>query len=213
MAQIDVTVAAIIERDGTFLTVEEMVGGQRVFNQPAGHLEIGESLEAAAVREVLEETGYAFQPQALLGFFLWQGEAGSFLRVAFIGSARPPHGEYELDEGIIAAHWLSRAELAVRADRLRSPMVLSCIDSYLEGRRYPLEAINAQAYRFRIFASPSAPGCSFSYGTWLSGTSVVPAMSCMSGPLDETKISPVTCSPWRSLVRRYSNALPRWVGS
>ncbi|HMB74468.1 MAG TPA: NUDIX hydrolase [Gammaproteobacteria bacterium] len=140
--KIDVTVAAIIERDGRFLMVEELVGGQHVFNQPAGHLENGESLEAAAVREVLEETGYAFRPHALLGLFLWQGESRSFLRVAFIGAAQAPQGECRLDDGIIAAHWLSRDELARQSARLRSPMVLSCIDRYLAGSRYPLEAIN-----------------------------------------------------------------------
>jgi len=141
--QIDVTVAAIIEREEKFLIVEELVGGRRVFNQPAGHLESGESLEAAAVREVLEETGHEFRPEALLGFFLWQqNERRSFLRVAFIGSAQPPQGEHELDEGIIAAHWLSRSELARFGNRLRSPMVLHCVDRYLEGRRYPLGAIH-----------------------------------------------------------------------
>lgn len=152
--QIDVTVAAIIERDERFLMVEELVSGQRVFNQPAGHLENGESLEAAAIREVLEETGYDFQPQALLGFFLWQeGATRSFLRVAFIGTAHPPQGEYELDEGIIAAHWLSRAELARQGARLRSPMVLNCIDRYLEGNRFPLAAIHHLLQTFDSIAN------------------------------------------------------------
>ena len=140
-ARIDVTVAAIIERDNRFLMVEELVGGKRVFNQPAGHLEHGESLPEAAVREVLEETGHAFAPEALLGAFLWRTGVRTFLRVAFIGSATPPQGDVELDDGIIAARWLSRAELAQRSAALRSPMVMLCIDRYLEGTRYPLEAI------------------------------------------------------------------------
>lgn len=139
--QIDVTVAAIIERNERFLIVEEFVGGQRVFNQPAGHLENGESLEAAVVREVLEETGYRFHPLALLGVLLWQHGDRSFLRVTFIGEAEQPQGNCTLDEGIVATHWLSRSELAQRDAMLRSPMVMHCIDRYLDGISYPLDAI------------------------------------------------------------------------
>jgi NADH pyrophosphatase NudC (nudix superfamily) len=139
--QIDVTVAAIIERDEQFLVVEELVGGNRVFNQPAGHLENGETLEAAVIREVLEETGHRFRPLALLGVLLWQSDERSFLRVTFIGEAESPAGACELDEGIVATHWLTRAELAERGTMLRSPMVLHCIDKYCEGISYPLDAI------------------------------------------------------------------------
>jgi 8-oxo-dGTP pyrophosphatase MutT (NUDIX family) len=140
-SRIDVTVAAVIERDERFLVVEEIVGGDHVYNQPAGHLEIGETLEAAAIREVLEETGYRFVPQSLLGFVLWQRPERSFLRVTFIGEAAPPPGECQLDEGIVAAHWMTRNELVQRRSKLRSPMVLDCIDRYLAGERYPLDAV------------------------------------------------------------------------
>jgi 8-oxo-dGTP pyrophosphatase MutT (NUDIX family) len=140
-SRIDVTVAAVIERDERFLVVEELVGGKRVFNQPAGHLETGETLQAAAIREVLEETGHKFIPRALLGLILWQLDDRSFLRVTFVGEAESPSGECRLDEGIIATHWLTRGELVQRRSRLRSPMVLSCIDRYLAGERYPLHVV------------------------------------------------------------------------
>lgn len=139
---IDVTVAAVIQRQDSFLIVEEMVGGRRVFNQPAGHVEEGESLEEAAVREVLEETGYRFTPLALVGLFTWRGESKSYLRIAFSGEAEAPSAPAQLDDGIIAAHWLSRQELLQRAAMLRSPMVMRCIERHDEGIQYPLSFVN-----------------------------------------------------------------------
>jgi len=140
---IDVTVAAIIERDGRFLLVEERVGGKLVLNQPAGHLEPGESLLEAVVRETLEETGHRFIPDQVVGLYLWQRSGGgtTFLRVTFCGSAEDPNGPYRLDDGIEATHWLSRDELLNHAAELRSPMVLRCIDDYAAGRRYPLDCL------------------------------------------------------------------------
>lgn len=140
---IDVTVAAVIERGGKFLMVEERAPDALVLNQPAGHLELGESLPAAVAREVLEETAHRFEPQHVVGFYLWHSaEAGiTYLRVAFCGTAEPLDGDRALDEGIVALHWLTRAELAERADRLRSPMVLRCIDDYLAGQRHPLRCL------------------------------------------------------------------------
>jgi 8-oxo-dGTP pyrophosphatase MutT (NUDIX family) len=140
---IDVTVAAVIERDGKFLMVEERAPDALVLNQPAGHLEHGESLLAAVAREVFEETAHRFQPQHVVGFYLWHSaEAGiTYLRIAFCGSAEPAGGHTALDEGIVALHWLTRAELAQRSQQLRSPMVLRCIDDYLAGRRYPLHCL------------------------------------------------------------------------
>ena len=140
---IDVTVAAIIERDGRFLLVEERVSGDLVLNQPAGHLEHGESLLAAVVREALEETGHRFTPSHVVGFYLWRREeaATTYLRVAFCGSAEAPARPVALDDGIVAVHWLSRPQLLSRQRQLRSPMVLRCLDDYLAGRRYPLDCL------------------------------------------------------------------------
>ena len=138
---IDVTVAAVIERDGRFLLVEERVGGALVLNQPAGHLEHGESLLDAVAREAFEETGYRFVPSHIVGFYLWRAEetGTTYLRVAFCGVAEPPTNTPTLDEGIVAVHWLTRAQLTSR--RLRSPMVLRCLDDYAAGCRYPLDCL------------------------------------------------------------------------
>src|SRR5690606_34779880 len=110
--------------------VEEMVGGTPVLNQPAGHLEPGESLAEAAVRETLEETGYGFTPREVVGIYLWKSEESgiTFLRVAFCGTAVAPAATPRLDDGIVAVHWLSRGQLLSRGAQLRSPMVLHCIE-------------------------------------------------------------------------------------
>jgi 8-oxo-dGTP pyrophosphatase MutT (NUDIX family) len=139
---IDVTVAAVIEREGRFLLVEERCAGRLVLNQPAGHLEHGESLLAAVTREALEETGHRFTPHQVVGFYLWRSDSGTtFLRVAFAGTAEPPQGVAKLDDGIVAVHWLSRDQIVKRAAHLRSPTVLRCLDDYLAGRRYPLDCL------------------------------------------------------------------------
>lgn len=140
---IDVTVAAVIERDGRFLLVEERVGGKLVLNQPAGHLEHGESLTAAVVREALEETGHRFTPSHVVGFYLWRAEetGATFLRVTFAGTAEAPATTPRLDDGIVGVHWLSRPQILSRAAHLRSPMVLRCLDDYLAGRRFPLDCL------------------------------------------------------------------------
>jgi 8-oxo-dGTP pyrophosphatase MutT (NUDIX family) len=140
---IDVTVAAIIERDARFLFVEELVSGARVLNQPAGHLEPGESLSHAVARETLEETGYRFEPTDVVGIYLWQSEAGTtFLRVVFCGLHEAPAEPPRLDEGIIDVHWLSRSQLLARERELRSPLVLRCLNDYAAGVRYPLEVLS-----------------------------------------------------------------------
>jgi 8-oxo-dGTP pyrophosphatase MutT (NUDIX family) len=138
-----VTVAAVIERNGRFLIVEEVSNGQLVYNQPAGHLDEGESLITAAVRETLEETAWSFTPDALVGIYRWRnpGSNNTYLRVCFTGQCTTHDPNQTLDEGIVRALWLSRAELCA-SGRLRSPMVLRCIDDYLAGSRYPLSLLS-----------------------------------------------------------------------
>ena len=137
------TVAAIIERDNKFLMVEELVNNQRVFNQPAGHLDPDESLIDAVIRETLEETAWGFTPEAITGIYLWKhpenGE--SFLRVAFCGTCHDHHAEQTLDDGILQAVWKSRDELIQLQRQLRSPLVINCIDDYLAGKRFPLDML------------------------------------------------------------------------
>ena len=140
------TVAAVIERDGKFLLVEEMAEGRRVLNQPAGHLDPGESLIAACVRETLEETAHAFAPTALVGIYRWHYAPAdnTFLRFAFAGAIAGFDASRKLDSEIIATHWLSRAELAQQEELHRSPLVMRCVDDYLKGRRYPLELFSSE---------------------------------------------------------------------
>ena len=139
-----VTVAAIVEKDGRFLMVEEEVHSARVLNNPAGHLESGESFMDAVRRETLEETGWEFLPETVTGIYLWKNPTldASFVRVAFHGRCGKHHPERPLDTGIIAPHWLTRAELAGDVYKLRSPMVLRCIDDHLAGRHFPLELLS-----------------------------------------------------------------------
>lgn len=138
-----VTVAAVVQRDNRFLMVEEHASGKLVINQPAGHLEAGESLAEAVARETLEETAWNFTPEALLGIYQWQqpGRNRTYLRFAFTGQVAGHDPSMKLDQGIVRALWLTRRELEERAPRLRGPMVMQCIDDYLAGRRYPLDVL------------------------------------------------------------------------
>lgn len=142
------TVATIIEKEGKFLCVEEqsVSQGQRVINQPAGHLEANETLIAAAIRETLEETGWDVTPTALLGVYVYTAPANgiTYHRYCFIAAADHYDPVRPLDTGIIQALWLSRVELEAQQDRLRSPLVTRCIDDYLAGIRFPLSAIVEQ---------------------------------------------------------------------
>lgn len=139
----DVTVAAVVERDGQFLFVEERAGGRVVLNQPAGHLESDETLPYAVAREVLEETGWTFVPEHVVGIYLWQPEnlARTFLRVAFTGRLDGHDASRPLDHGILRTRWLDRSQLASHGTRHRSPLVLRCVDDYLAGARYPIELL------------------------------------------------------------------------
>jgi 8-oxo-dGTP pyrophosphatase MutT (NUDIX family) len=140
------TVAAVIERDGRFLLVEEISDGRRVLNQPAGHLDPGESLVEACVRETLEETAYAFEPTSLVGIYRWHYAPAdnTFLRFAFAGSVGNVDASRTLDTEIVATHWLSREDLAARPEMHRSPLVMRCVDDYLAGRRFPLDVFSKE---------------------------------------------------------------------
>lgn len=118
--------------------VEEKQNNETVINQPAGHLEYGESLQAAVIRETFEETAWRFQPEAITGIYRWVHPEleRTYLRVSYTGTVSRHHPDQALDDGILSAQWLSREELQKR--KLRSPLVMRCIDDYLAGHRYPL---------------------------------------------------------------------------
>lgn len=141
MENTHLTVAAVVEKRGRFLVVEEYSGGQKVINQPAGHVETGETFIDAVVREVREETAWGFEPAAIIGVYLWEHPATAerFLRVSFSGTVHDHHATQALDDGIIRTLWLDRDELIRRAAALRSPMVMKVIDDYRENIRYPLQ--------------------------------------------------------------------------
>lgn len=143
-----VTVAAIIERDGKFLLVEEEVddghGGIELrYNQPAGHLDEGESLIAACARETLEESAWQFTPRHLVGVYQWRRPARdiTYLRFAYCGDLGEYDAQRTLDQGIVQALWLTPAEAEARRERHRSPLVMQCIADYLAGQRFPLDLV------------------------------------------------------------------------
>jgi len=134
-----VSVAAVVECEGRFLMVEETIRGRDVINQPAGHLEDGESLVEAVRRETLEETRWRFEPQAVTGVYRYRTPAGdTFIRFCFTGAVFDHDAARAVDSEIRQVTWLGRDELEARRDELRTPMVLRCIDDYLAGTRYPL---------------------------------------------------------------------------
>ncbi len=138
----DLTVAAIAEIDGRFLMVQERAARRVVLNQPAGHVEPGESLRDAVVRESREETGREFRPESVTGLYLWQGPAGrTVLRVAFAGRVGDPVAGAKLDRAILRTLWLDRRELEARAAEHRSPLVMASIGDYLRGSRHSLELL------------------------------------------------------------------------
>jgi len=139
----NVVVAAIVEREGKFLLVEEEAEGQLVLNQPAGHLDEGESLLDAVVRETLEETAWRFQPQALLGVYRWPHPTKgiTYLRFAFTGYVTHHEESRALDHDIVRTLWLSPEEIRAERARHRSPQVERCLNDYLAGQCYPLELL------------------------------------------------------------------------
>ena len=139
----NVTVAAIVRQDERFLLVEEHIEGRAMLNQPAGHLEEGETLVEAVVRETLEETGWHFAPRALLGVYRWSSPADrrTFLRFAFTGDLLRHDADRPLDQGIIRTLWMTPGEIAQSVHRHRSPQVQHCVNDFLAGTHYPLECL------------------------------------------------------------------------
>lgn len=139
----NVTVAAVIEAQGRYLLVQERDHGALVFNQPAGHLEPGESLLQAVVRETLEETGRRFEPEALVGIYRYHSPEQhiTYLRVCFCGPASEPDPAAERDPDIADSVWLAPETLQERSAELRSPMVQRCIEDHRAGRRFPLDLL------------------------------------------------------------------------
>jgi ADP-ribose pyrophosphatase YjhB (NUDIX family) len=142
-----VTVAAVIEEAGRFLLVEEHTPEGLRLNNPAGHLEQGESPLQAVQREALEETARHFEPQHLLGVYLARlrreprGEDVTYVRFAYAGHVGPPEPGRALDAGIVRTVWMSPEEVRASRAHHRSPLVLRCIEDHLAGRRLPLEAV------------------------------------------------------------------------
>jgi len=138
-----VTVAAIMERDGRFLFVEEEADGRRVLNQPAGHLDPGESLAAACRREAMEETAHEFEPTGLVGIYRWHyaPKDVTFLRFCFSGKVLN-RTERPLDKEIMGLHWLSLDELKAKSAMHRSPLVQRCVEDHLAGRNFPLGVLS-----------------------------------------------------------------------
>ncbi len=138
-----VTVAAIVEHDGRFLLVEEHTPDGLRLNNPAGHLEAGETPLDGAIREALEETACAFRPEALLGIYLAPGRADvTYLRIAFRGKVGEPIAGRTLDVGIVRRVWLTPDEVRASRAMHRSPLVVQCVEDHLAGRSYPLDIIH-----------------------------------------------------------------------
>lgn len=142
----NVTVAAIIERDGRFLLVEEHSGDGLRLNSPAGHLDPGESPAEGCVRETLEETAHHFTPTALVGVYMARSrpvaEGGAdvtYMRFAFAGTLGAHEPGRALDDGIVRTLWMTPEEIRASASRHRSPLLLQGVEDYLAGKRYPLE--------------------------------------------------------------------------
>jgi 8-oxo-dGTP pyrophosphatase MutT (NUDIX family) len=140
----NVTVAAIVERDGRFLLVEEQTEDGIRFNQPAGHLDQGESLVAACAREAMEETAWQFRPTSLVGVYQWPRPKSdiTYLRFAFAGELGNEEAGRPLDEGILRAVWMTPAEIEASQQSHRSPLIWQSVLDWLAGRRYPLDLIH-----------------------------------------------------------------------
>lgn len=145
--QAHVTVATIVEDQGRFLFVEEIKGGQKVLNQPAGHLDPNESLQHAAVRETLEETGWDVELTSVIGIYLYTAPSNgvTYQRICFAAKALRHHPEYALDEGIVGPAWMTRDELMTQQHRWRSELVMRCVDDYLNAEHFSLALLRDKA--------------------------------------------------------------------
>ncbi len=145
--QAHVTVATIVEGQGKFLFVEELKGGKAVLNQPAGHLDPDESLQRAAVRETLEETGWDVELTSVIGIYLYTAPSNgvTYQRICFAAKPLRHNPEYQLDDGIIGPLWLTRDELVAQQERWRSELVLRCVDDYLNGEHFSLDLLRDKA--------------------------------------------------------------------
>ena len=147
----NVTVAAIIEREGRFLLVEEQTAEGLRLNNPAGHLDPAESPAQACAREALEETTHLFTPTHVVGIYLSRFQRGStgeditYLRLAYGGELGPVQAGCQLDSGILRTVWMTPEEIRASQDRHRSPLVLRCMEDHLAGRRFPLDLVYADA--------------------------------------------------------------------
>ena len=149
------TVAAIIERDGRYLLVEEHTPEGLRLNNPAGHLDPGESPQDGCAREALEETTHRFTPTALVGIYLSRfvrpakgdqpEEDITYLRFAFCGELGDVVPGAQLDTGIVRTVWMTPQEIRASVDRHRSPLLLRCMEDHLRGQRYPLETVYTDA--------------------------------------------------------------------
>ncbi|MGB0663163.1 MAG: NUDIX hydrolase [Pontibacterium sp.] len=138
------TVATIVEKDGQFLMIEERSGGKLVINQPAGHLEEGERFVDAAIRETQEESAWTVAPEYIVGLYVYKAPSNgvTYHRMCFAAKAIEHHPTQALDTGIVRAMWMTRDEIAAELPRLRSHLVLTCIDDYLAGKSLPLSLIH-----------------------------------------------------------------------
>jgi ADP-ribose pyrophosphatase YjhB (NUDIX family) len=147
----NVTVAAIIEKNGRYLLIEEHTQEGLRLNNPAGHLDPGESPAEGCAREALEETAHTFTPTALVGIYLsrfqrpTQGEDITYVRMAFCGELGDLQAHLKLDNGIVRTLWMTPEEVRASAERHRSPLVLRCIEDHLAGQRFPLDVIYTEA--------------------------------------------------------------------